>query len=238
MDRPSQSGRRPRAGPQPPAGLLAPSTMPGHAVFWSWWPPVPCTVPLPCSPFPGPCRSPPATRSADHCPAPTSASASTAPACARRACGCSPPHRAAATACSAGTSAAAPFVTGTAALLWSTAPDLPAARIRAALCLPGTARRASRAAFAERVGEPAGTGPRCLNPQRIWVRLFVLMTAVADFSYRSRPVTPLTVGGAGHLPEITVGEQSRLARPLDVLAARWPLSVGRAAAAGAETLLP
>ncbi|MFD8007563.1 S8 family peptidase [Streptomyces mirabilis] len=40
-----------------------------------------------------------------------------------------------------GTSAAAPFVTGTAALLWSTAPDLPAARIRAALCLPGTARR-------------------------------------------------------------------------------------------------
>lgn len=82
-----------------------------------------------------------------------------------------------------------------------------------------------RAASAERVGEPAGTGPRCLNPQR--------MTAVAGFSYRSRPVTPLMVGGAGHLPEITVGEQSRLARPLDVLAARWPLSAGRAAAAGA-----
>ncbi|MGW7610588.1 S8 family peptidase [Streptomyces sp. NPDC054766] len=40
-----------------------------------------------------------------------------------------------------GTSAAAPFVTGTAALLWSTTPDLPAARIRAALCLPGSARR-------------------------------------------------------------------------------------------------
>ncbi|MFF2937821.1 S8 family serine peptidase [Streptomyces mirabilis] len=39
------------------------------------------------------------------------------------------------------TSAAAPFVTGTAALLWSTAPDLSAARIRAALCLPGRARR-------------------------------------------------------------------------------------------------
>ncbi|MGW3984432.1 S8 family serine peptidase [Streptomyces mirabilis] len=40
-----------------------------------------------------------------------------------------------------GTSAAASFVTGTAALLWSTAPDLSAARIRAALCLPGMARR-------------------------------------------------------------------------------------------------
>ncbi|MDH6221553.1 S8 family peptidase [Streptomyces pseudovenezuelae] len=39
-----------------------------------------------------------------------------------------------------GTSAAAPFVTGTAALLWSTAPSLPAAVVRAALLRPGLPR--------------------------------------------------------------------------------------------------
>ncbi len=40
-----------------------------------------------------------------------------------------------------GTSAAAPFVTATAALLWSLRPALTAAQVRAALLRPGVARR-------------------------------------------------------------------------------------------------
>ncbi|MER5700002.1 S8 family serine peptidase [Streptomyces mirabilis] len=142
MDRPSQSGgRRPRAGPQPSAGRrLRPCQDTRCSGRGGRRQPRACGPRSPADPSLGPAghrlrpaRRTTARRQPRHRHRPLRP-ARAGPAGAHH-------HTGLRLQPFSGTSAAAPFVTGTAALLWSTAPDLPAARIRAALCLPGTARR-------------------------------------------------------------------------------------------------
>ncbi|MEU5485781.1 S8 family serine peptidase [Streptomyces mirabilis] len=140
MDRQSQSGgRRPRAGPQPSAGRrLRPCQDARRSGRGGRRQPRACGPRSPADPSLGPAghrlrpaRRTTARRQPRHRHRPLRP-ARAGPAGAHPGGGYQP---------FSGTSAAAPFVTGTAALLWSTAPDLSAARIRAALCLPGMARR-------------------------------------------------------------------------------------------------